>query len=153
MIRILAACDKYTDTYGKTGQPNSKRLRAFVLLMRYSGLRIGDTATCSTDRISGDKLFLYTHKTNVPVYSKLPGCAIEALQSMPKVSERYFFWTGESKADTAAGNYRRSLRGLFALAGIKSGHPHRFRDTFAVALLLAGVPLDRVSGLLGRSEG
>jgi len=31
-------------------------------------------------------------------------------------------------------------------------HPHRFRDTFAVELLLAGVPLDRVSILLGHSS-
>ena len=29
------------------------------------------------------------------------------------------------------------------------GHPQRFRDTFAVELLLAGVPLERVSILLG----
>ena len=37
-------------------------------------------------------------------------------------------------------------KGVF---GIKGGHPHRFRDTFAVELLLAGVPLERVSVLLG----
>ena len=152
MIRILAACDKYPDTYGRIGQAKSKRLRAFVLFMRYSGMRIGDSATCSTDRVTGNKLFLYTHKTNVPVYSKLPECVVEALQSMPKVSERYFFWTGEGTADTAAGNYRRSLRGLFRLAAIEGGHPHRFRDTFAVELLLTGVPLERLAVLLGHSS-
>jgi integrase/recombinase XerD len=32
------------------------------------------------------------------------------------------------------------------------GHAHRFRDTFAVELLIAGVPLDRVSVLLGHSS-
>ncbi len=152
MIRILAACDQYPDTYGRTGQPNAKRLKAFVLLMRYSGMRIGDTATCSTDRVTGNKLFLYTHKTNVPVYCKLPDIVAQALESMPKVCDRYFFWTGEGKAETAAGNCRRSLRGLFKLADIERGHPHRFRDTFAVELLLAGVPLERVSVLLGHSS-
>ena len=31
-------------------------------------------------------------------------------------------------------------------------HPHRFRDTFAVSLLLKGVSLDNVSKLLGHSS-
>lgn len=40
---------------------------------------------------------------------------------------------------------------LFEIAGVKHAHPHRFRDTFAVELLLAGVALDQVSILLGHS--
>ena len=32
------------------------------------------------------------------------------------------------------------------------GHAHRFRETFAVELLLAGVPLERVSILLGHTS-
>jgi integrase len=38
--------------------------------------------------------------------------------------------------------------------GVKfaEGHAHRFRDTFAVELLLAGVPLERVSILLGHTS-
>jgi len=35
---------------------------------------------------------------------------------------------------------------------VKDGHPHRFRDTLAVDLLLRGVPMDRVSILLGHSS-
>jgi integrase len=38
---------------------------------------------------------------------------------------------------------------LFELAGVKDGHAHRFRDTFATSLLLKGVPLETVSELLG----
>jgi integrase/recombinase XerD len=41
---------------------------------------------------------------------------------------------------------------LFALAEVPKGHAHRFRDTFAVELLLAGVPIDRVSVLLGHKS-
>jgi hypothetical protein len=35
---------------------------------------------------------------------------------------------------------------------VKDGHPHRFRDTLAVELLVQGVPMDRVSILLGHSS-
>lgn len=52
--------------------------------------------------------------------------------------------------------YQRSFRKLFRLADIRNpdGTPkpsrsHMFRDTFAVELLLGGVPIDRVSVLLG----
>jgi len=44
------------------------------------------------------------------------------------------------------------LQRLFELASVVGGHAHRFRDTFAVELLLAGVPLDRVSVLLGHTS-
>ena len=70
---------------------------------------------------------------------------------MSAVSAKYFFWSGSGEIDTVSGNWRRSLRKLFSLAGIVSGHPHRFRDTFAVELLMAGVLLERVSKLLGHS--
>src|SRR5215467_13254829 len=33
----------------------------------------------------------------------------------------------------------RALHRLFTLAGVPEAHPHRFRDTFAVEMLLAGV--------------
>lgn len=52
--------------------------------------------------------------------------------------------------------YQRSFRKLFRIADIKNRdgsqkrcHSHMFRDTFAVELLLAGVPIDQVSILLG----
>jgi integrase len=152
MIRILAACDKYTDSYGRTGQSNAKRVRALVLLLRYSGLRIGDAAACQVERLNAGKLFLYTHKTNVPVYCKLPCCVVEALESITKASERYWFWSGAGSVENNTDTWRRKLNRLFALANVKNAHPHRFRDTFAVELLLAAVPLERVSVLLGHSS-
>lgn len=71
---------------------------------------------------------------------------------MPKISERYFFWTGESETQSATGDWQRALKGVFKEAGIPDGHAHRFRDTFAVSLLQAGIPTERVSVLLGHSS-
>ena len=44
------------------------------------------------------------------------------------------------------------MKRLFILAGVPDGHAHRFRDTFSVRLLLAGVPIEHVSILLGHQS-
>jgi integrase/recombinase XerD len=149
ILKILGAFDKYSD---RAGVSNSQRLKAFVLLLRYAGMRIGDTVRCSDDRIAGNRLFLYTQKTGVPVQCLLPDFVVRELESAPKSSERYFFWTGKSKLHSAIGKWQRRLQTLFILAEVQGGHAHRFRDTFAVELLLAGIPLERVSVLLGHQS-
>ena len=152
VIRILAACDRYRDSHGRTAQPNAKRLRGLVLLLRYAGLRIGDATSCPVERLQGDKLFLYTHKTGAPVHLKLPAFVVENLLSIPRTCEQYWFWSGAGKVDNNTETWRRRLNRLFELAGVKDGHPHRFRDTFSVELLLAGVPIEQVSVLLGHNS-
>jgi integrase len=48
-------------------------------------------------------------------------------------------------------SWDRVFQKVFTTAklAIKGGHPHRFRDTFAVSLLLKGVSIEIVSKLLG----
>jgi len=152
MIRILHACDKSHEASGPSGKLNAHRLRALILLVRYSGMRIGDAVSCSVERLNGNKLLLYTQKTGVPVYCPLPDFVVKALEGLSPMSERYYFWTGESKLQTATGDWQAKLKKLFENAELPDGHAHRFRDTFAVELLLAGVPLERVSVLLGHTS-
>ncbi|OLB95519.1 MAG: hypothetical protein AUI02_03605 [Acidobacteria bacterium 13_2_20CM_2_57_12] len=149
MIRTLTALEPYGK---KAGIRNAQRLRAFVLLLRYSGLRIGDATSLAVNRIRENKLLLHTEKTGVPVYCVLPAMVIKALDAAPHSSARYFFWTGKSTVRSAKGKWQRRLQRLFKLAKVPNGHAHRLRDTFAVELLLSGVPLDRVSILLGHSS-
>jgi len=146
MIKILAAFGPYAKS---AGLANAQRLKAFVLLLRYSGMRIGDAVKCSVERIDGRRLFLYTQKTGVPVRCVLPDFVVRELAAAPKSSDGYFFWTGKSKLHSAIGKWQRRLKRLFTLAGVDGGHAHRFRDTFSISLLQSGVPLDRVSILLG----
>ena len=151
MVRILTACEHYRDAYGRTGQENAKRLRALVLLLRYGGLRIQDAVTLPRDRIVDGKLFLYTAKTGTPVYCPLPDSVANALEALP-AKNQYYFWSGGSTPKSATSSCQRSLQKLFRLAGVPGGHAHRFRDTFAVEFLLSGVPLERVSVLLGHQS-
>jgi len=141
---ILKACEVYPD------RANAIRLRALVLLLRYSGLRIRDAITLPRNRVQGDKLFLFTAKTGTPVYCPLPPVVMNALNAIP--DSTYYFWTGLSKPKSAVGDWQRSLKRLFELGGVPDAHAHRFRDTFSVELLLAGVPIERVSILLGHQS-
>jgi site-specific recombinase XerD len=148
MVRIMAALNKYADPASRNG----RRMRALVLLLRYSGLRIGDAVTLSRDRISGDKLFLYTAKAGTPVYLPLAPLVLDALEAAANPTGSYYFWTGESKPKTAISHWQCELKRLFELAQVHNGHAHRFRDTFAIGLLLQGVSLEKVSILLAHSS-
>jgi integrase/recombinase XerD len=53
---------------------------------------------------------------------------------------------------TVNGIWQRSLQSLFKLAEIKRAYAHRFRDSFSVSLLLAGVPIEQVACALGHSN-
>jgi integrase/recombinase XerD len=128
------------------------RLLAFVYVMRYAGLRIGDTTTLAATSLQGDKLHLYTAKTGTPVRVPLPRYVVKALHNVLRKHPDYFFWTGHHNVREAANTWRRSLAGLFRKAKIVGGHSHRFRDTFAVELLQAGVSLENVSVLLGHTN-
>lgn len=124
----------------------------FILTMRYTGMRISDTAMLQASALNGSKVFLYTHKTSVPVYVPIPDHVAHELTSIRPIGG-YLFLRGEStRLETCTDLWRRQLARVFKNASITNGHPHRFRDTFAVELLLAGVPIEHVSVLLGHAS-
>ena len=139
----------------------AERLRVMLLLMRWSGLRIGDAVTLERSRLVGNNIFLYQAKTGTPVYVPLPPNVAQKLRNVPpgkNPNARYFFWTGINR-EAAARGWGNSFRRLFKLADLREDdgspkrcHPHMLRDTFAVENLLAGMPMDQVSILLGHSS-
>lgn len=139
------------------------RLRILMLLMRWSGLAIRDSVTLERRRLNEQgELFLYRAKTGNPVFVPLPPDVAEALRNIPpgpSPNPRYFFWSGNGSPKSVVGNWQRSFRRLFKIANLqgddglpKRCHPHMLRDTFAVEMLLAGLPLEQVSMLLGHKS-
>jgi len=156
MVKILAACDGLQIKAQPSGKLGAQRLKTLILLMRYTGMRVSDAVALTTDRLDGKRLFLYTQKTGVPVYTVLPDSILAALDATPRVTDTRYFWSGNGKKQTAVCDWQGKLKTVFDLAGISKGMgnavSHRFRDTFAVELLLAGVPIERVSVLLGHQS-
>jgi len=154
--RILEATAEY-EYSGLDCHDRSGRLRALVLLMRWSGLAIKDAVTLERSRLDAQgALFLRRAKTGTPVYVPLPPVVVSALRQLPSANPAYFFWSGVGQPHNSVHGYQRSFRKLFRLADLrrpdgarKPCRSHMFRDTFAVELLLAAVPIDQVSALLG----
>jgi hypothetical protein len=65
-------------------------------------------------------------KTGQPIYCPLPPYVARIIESVTRLDDMFFFWTGKSKLHTAKGIWQRSLKRLFQLAGVKGGHAHAF---------------------------
>jgi integrase/recombinase XerD len=156
MVKLLTACDGLQVSSQPRARLGAHRLKTLILLMRYTGMRVSDAVTFSTGRLDGKRLFLYTQKTGVPVYTVLPDSILKELEATPRVTDTNYFWSGIGKRETAVCDWQGKMKNVFDLAGISKGVgnavSHRFRDTFAVELLLAGVPIERVSVLLGHQS-
>ena len=87
MKRIVKACDEYGG--------NKERIKAFVLTMRYTGLRIGDAIRLSRSHVAAGRVFVRTAKTGQPVTVPVPLEVVKALGQIESGSDRYF-WTGNS---------------------------------------------------------
>lgn len=92
MRRILVATNQYTDEMPSHGVENGRRIRGLVLLLRYSGMRIGDAVNLHIERLDGNRIFLYSQKTGVAVNTVLPDFVVSALAATPRVTEKFFFW-------------------------------------------------------------
>jgi integrase len=129
-----------------------KRLTAFLLTMRWTGLRIGDVAVLRVDALQDDRIFVRTAKTGVPIYCPIPPEAVDAFTRFRPTSGEYFFWNGTASSNSLLSKWHRALSGVFGRSGVKDAHSHRIRDTFSVSLLKKGVPLEVVSELLGHAS-
>jgi integrase/recombinase XerD len=155
MARILSACDTSGRKRGggKHRQvENARLIRAFVLLLIHTGLRLHEAVRLERESVTGDKLLVRSAKNGTPVYVPLPGFVLRALAAVPQISDQYFFMADGSRLNAAIHAWSRTLKAVFGKAGISDGNAYRFRHTFAHTLLLAGVPVEIVSLLLGHSS-
>jgi integrase/recombinase XerD len=144
--KLIAATERYPKK-GIYAEKTGERVKGFLLLLRYSGLRIGDVVRLKRENIQGNKLLIRTAKTKVNVWLPLPQFVIEAL---PAGDGAHYFWSGVGNPKSCITDWQRSLSRLAKVAGIKF-HAHMLRNSFAIGLLEKGVSLENVAVLLGNS--
>jgi len=151
MVRILEAIPKCNFT------PDcARRVRTEILIQRYAGLAIQDAIKLARTQVSQSgkdyRVIMKRTKTGVGINNVIPGWVGEEILATPNQNPRYFLWSGKGKPKSAVAYFQRLLKKVFTVAGVLDGHSHRFRDTFACELLLAGVDIRKVSKALGHDS-
>jgi integrase len=133
-------------TLGGGGRPEPcAALVPFILVLRHSGLRIGDASFLKPERFKGDDLYLYTKKGGTHVYVPLPPDVMKQVRSLPLIRGHYFLGPESMRIETITDLWRRKLARVFTAAGIQGGHPHRFRHYAGFRTIPGGASSDRRS--------
>jgi site-specific recombinase XerD len=150
------------------------RARALVQLLLHTGMRISDATFFERKFLTDANLanyYVIKNKRWIDLPPEVQQPALDALAKLP-FSRTYFFWPDrpddyeEARAalrdgqdfsllmpgyETRIQAATRVVLRVLSLAGLK-GACHRFRDTFAVNLLVSGVDVYTVSQFLGHSD-
>jgi site-specific recombinase XerD len=151
---VLSECDAFE----KMTAYNKDRIKALILVMRWTGLRISDAVVLKAGAITGDVLRVRTKKASTDVQIPLHPNLVAALAKLEPYKGGYLFWnrrTDGAKASTPQHNFGKLIADVFANAGVASDvhHvSHALRNTFAVHLLEKGLPLETVSLMLGHES-
>jgi site-specific recombinase XerD len=86
----------------------AQSVTAFVVIQRYSGLRLVDVVTLRTDALREDGLMIVSQEKNEqPVFVPLPAVVVDLVRKLPPKSSQYFFWTGTSTMKTAVNDWSK----------------------------------------------
>jgi hypothetical protein len=115
MEKILWAADNIREVHPQIPPATAKKLKALILLMRYSGIRISDAVMFRRGSLKDGKLFLRQEKTKHPVLVSLPPFFINAVMDCDEGDE-YFFYRPVRDAE----NGDHGL-GMVTLEGLRRG--------------------------------
>ena len=132
---------------GIYGEENRERIKAFIAVLRWTGLRIRDVVELKRTAVD-EFITVRTQKNGKRVQLPIHPDIASGLAKMPP--GEYFFWSGYGNPKSCVGDWQRTLRRLGLIAGVHI-HAHRWRHTFATTLLSKGVPVSEVAAILGNS--
>ena len=155
---LLAATEKYDQDRRRDSDRFGAALRVIFRVQKWTGLRIGDVLKLARTDLVDNRLVLTTQKTKADFDRIMPDDVAEALRSLPLqpgAHPDYFFWSRNSSHISLTSRWTKRVKMLRSHLHFVDDHgkPLEFhsqmlRDTFAVDMLLADMPLEYVSRLL-----
>lgn len=135
------------------------KVKALMQLQRFSGLALVDAVCLHKNELQKDpdgsyRIVTNRQKSGEPVNNVIPAWLAQELLAVKNGNSQYFFSTGEATPKSAVSLFDKYYRKAFEHAGIKTdgGLSHRFRHTYSVELLKAGVDIRKVSKALGHAS-
>ncbi len=131
LLSIFESVSKLAEQYGEA---IALQIEAFALVMRYTGLSIGDVAGLPKTHVVGDRIKVNVidqeggtrhsisterAKTGKEVYVTVPAFVIRKLNAAPHDSEKYYFWSGNGLIHTRTSKWGERLQRLFVTATVR----------------------------------
>jgi integrase len=107
---------------------SAAKVKAFMLVLRYTALRIGDVTNLQKSHITGDRLFLRTTKTGQAVFTVVPAAVLDALKAIEGPGEFYFYPGHDGTLETWKKKWSMILLPVYEKAGVDL-RSHAWRDT------------------------
>jgi integrase len=148
-IQQIDRATGFFPNWGIYGELNRERVKAFIAVLRWTGMRIGDAVLFSKDTVKDGQIILRTQKNGKRVSIPLHADTEAALEKIDK-GNHYYFWSGEGTIKSALAAWSRTLKRLSQIAKFKVT-AHRFRHTLIVKLLSNGIPISEVAAIAGNS--
>ena len=131
------------EVVGGLPEPFTSTVRAFLLVLRYTALRIGDVTNLQKCHLTGDKLFLYAMKNGQAVYTVVPDSVVAALKAIETENGYYFYPGHDGTLETWKKKWSVLLQPIYQKAKV-SYRSHAWRDTLVYKLLRAGITIEIV---------
>jgi integrase len=148
-IEKIDTASRYFRNGGIHGDLNRERIHAFIEVLKWTGMRIGDAVQFSKDTVVDGQIILRTQKNGKRVSIPLHPDAKAALEKIAN-GNHFYFWTGEGSIKSAVSCWCRTFMRLSQIAHIKVT-AHRYRHTLIVRLLSHGIPISEVAAIAGNT--
>jgi site-specific recombinase XerD len=112
--RIAEATNEYEYGGGVDCWHRARRMRALVLLMRWSGLAIKYAVTLEQKALDAPRALFLARQTGVPVFVPLPPVVVASLRTLPSANPVYFFWEWQWRSTERCAGLRAQLPQTFS---------------------------------------